>query len=192
MNDLYYTPMKDANNDEPIADGTELVAFGSLNGKEYTVSKINNPTQLIPVTVNVKSTPIKHMGRDLLKQLHLDDILFEDNEEDVSTKKKEVDDEEDGNYTVLTEDSKKMQVSTQSTYTIKRLSIRSTTPSLLVKEILLRSTRTSKRSLPHSLLKASKNRTGPMIRIIKRPLRFRPKRYRQKIALNQRRSGSVN
>ncbi len=38
MNDLDNTPMKDANNDEPIADGMELIAFGTLNGKEYTVS----------------------------------------------------------------------------------------------------------------------------------------------------------
>jgi hypothetical protein len=76
MNDLDNTPMKDANNDEPIVDGMELVAYGTLNDKKYTLSQINNPTQLNPVKVNVKATPIKHKGGDLLKQLHLDDILL--------------------------------------------------------------------------------------------------------------------
>ena len=85
MNDLDNSPMNDANNDEPIADGMELVAFGTLNGKEYTVPKINNPIQLNPV----KATPIQRKGGDSLKQVGLDDILLEDNEDDVSTKKKQ-------------------------------------------------------------------------------------------------------
>ena len=76
------TPMKDANNDEPIVDGMELVAYGTLNDKKYTLSKINNPTQLNPVKVIVKATPVKRNGGDLLKRLHPDDILFEDDEDD--------------------------------------------------------------------------------------------------------------
>jgi hypothetical protein len=36
----------------------------------------------------VKTTPVKRKGGDVLKRLHLNDILFEDNEDDVSTKKK--------------------------------------------------------------------------------------------------------
>jgi hypothetical protein len=67
----------------------ELVAYGTLDGKKYTVSKINDPTLLNPVKVNVKGTPVKRKGGDLLKRLHLDDILFEDNEDDTSTKKKQ-------------------------------------------------------------------------------------------------------
>ena len=39
MNDLDNTPMQDVSNDEPIEDGTDLVAFGTLDGKECTVSK---------------------------------------------------------------------------------------------------------------------------------------------------------
>ncbi len=51
--------------------------------------------------------------------------MFEDNDDDVRTKKKPkgglktADDEEDGDYTVLTEDANKMKISTQSTQTIE-------------------------------------------------------------------------
>ena len=124
--DLDDTPMKDANNDERVVDGMELVAYGTLDGKNYTVSKINDPTLLNPVKVNVKGTPVKRKGGDLLKRLHLDDILFEDNEDDASTKKKQKgglktadEEQEHGDYTVMTEDAKKMKISTQSTQTIE-------------------------------------------------------------------------
>jgi hypothetical protein len=76
IGDLDDTPMKDANNDERIVDGMELIAYGTLDGEKYTVSKINDPSQLNPVKVNVKVTPVKRKGGDLLKRLHLDDILF--------------------------------------------------------------------------------------------------------------------
>jgi hypothetical protein len=84
MNDL-----DNANSDEPIVDGMELLAYGTLVGKKYTVSKIIDPTQLNPVKVNVEAPSIKRKGGDLLKRLHLDDILFEDNDDDVRTKKKQ-------------------------------------------------------------------------------------------------------
>ncbi len=67
INDLDNTPMKEAYRDEPIVDGMELLAYGTLDGKKYTVSKIMDPTQLNPVKVNVKAPPIKRKGGDLLK-----------------------------------------------------------------------------------------------------------------------------
>ncbi len=62
-----------------------------------------------------------------MKRLHLDEILFEDNKDHMSTKKKQkqgglkaaYDEEGDVKYIVLTEDARKIKVSTQSTQTIK-------------------------------------------------------------------------
>jgi hypothetical protein len=69
MDDLNNTLIKDANNVKPIADATYIAAFGTLDGKEFTVSKINNPSQLTPVKVTLKTTPLKPRGGDLLKQV---------------------------------------------------------------------------------------------------------------------------
>jgi hypothetical protein len=76
---------------------------------------------LTPVKIHIKTPIKKRKHGELLRQLHLDNILFEDNENPLIKKGKKKNKEDSDNYQMLSEEAKKQKVSTQPTATIEAL-----------------------------------------------------------------------
>ncbi|KAI2493665.1 hypothetical protein MHU86_20880 [Fragilaria crotonensis] len=89
----------------------------------YTIKKIEDPSKLGPIKLHIRTPTKKRKDGELLKRLHLDDVLFEDDNVVPQRKKGRLkSDDDDGDvdndYIVLTEEAKQQKVSTQSTTTI--------------------------------------------------------------------------
>jgi hypothetical protein len=69
--------------------------------------------------LHVHTPTKKRKGGDLLKRLQLDDVLFEDNDEEPKGNLKVDEDDDNADYTVLSKEAKMHKVSTQSTGTIE-------------------------------------------------------------------------
>jgi hypothetical protein len=87
----------------------------------FTITKLEDLFLLSPVKIHVKTPIKKRKHGELLRRLHLDDILFQD-EDDPSSKKgkpKTDNEENSDDYQMLSEEAKRQKVSTQSTATIE-------------------------------------------------------------------------
>ena len=88
---------------------------------KFKIERMEDLSLLTPVKIHIKTPTKKRKCGDLLKRLHLDDILFEDDDKEQKKKKGslKVDDDEHCDYTLLSDDAKRQRVSTQSTGTIE-------------------------------------------------------------------------
>ena len=88
---------------------------------EFTIMKMKDLSLLTLVKIHVKTPVKKRKHGELLRRLHLDDILFEDNETPVSkTGKPKNDNDEDGDdYQMLSVQLNKQKVLIQLTATIE-------------------------------------------------------------------------
>jgi hypothetical protein len=117
------TPTKDDVADIEIEDTPTKEDKSADEEPGYTIKKIEDPSKLGPIKLHIRTPTKKRKDGDLLKRLHLDDVLFEDDDVVPQRKKgrlKSDDDDGDVNndYIMLTEEAKQQKVSTQSTTTI--------------------------------------------------------------------------
>jgi hypothetical protein len=93
------------------------------DNEDFTIKKIEDVSLLTPVKLHVRTPTKKRKGGDLLKRLQLDDVLFEDDEDELKSKKgrlkNDEDDDDDDDYPVISDEAKLQKVSTQSTSTIE-------------------------------------------------------------------------
>ena len=119
-----YTPSKsiDALTGNALEDTPEKKEDANEKPK-ITIKRMKDLSLLTPVKIHVKTPTKKRKCGDLLKRLHLDDVLFEDNDKKQKkmkmTGKPKLDDNEHEEYAVLTKDAKGQRVSTQSSATIE-------------------------------------------------------------------------
>jgi hypothetical protein len=93
------------------------------DNEDFTIKKIEDVSLLTPVKLHVRTPTKKRKGGDLLKRLQLDDVLFEDDEDELKSKKgrlkNDEDDDDDDNYPLISDEAKLQKASTQSTRTIE-------------------------------------------------------------------------
>jgi hypothetical protein len=87
----------------------------------FTITKMKDLSLLTPVKIHVKTPIKKRKHGELLRRLHLDDILCEDIDDPLSKKgePKTDNNENSDDYQMPSEVAKKQKVSTQSTATIE-------------------------------------------------------------------------
>jgi hypothetical protein len=127
QNALEDTPVKINASEDALADKSEEIkdtptkTEGANEDEEQkvTIKRIEDLSLLTPVVLHVHTPTKKRKGGDLLKRLQLDDVLFEDNDEEPKGNLKVDEDDDNADYTVLSKEAKMHKVSTQSTGTIE-------------------------------------------------------------------------
>ncbi|KAI2499609.1 hypothetical protein MHU86_14904 [Fragilaria crotonensis] len=164
-----HTPTKDDVADIEIEDTPTKEDKSADEEPGYTIKKIEDPSKLGPIKLHIRTPTKKRKDGELLKRLHLDDVLFEDDNVVPQRKKGRLkSDDDDGDvdndYIVLTEEAKQQRF-LHSRQLRLGPSITNTMLQRLQMIQLSLSTKVSKRNSQNLLQRVLKSGTGQVKRI---------------------------